>query len=365
MKKYFFFFFFYFVVATSYGQTKKLIIGYWEIASVKVEGPNQSDEEWKKLIQTCNETILKKAGNLGRYGIYNWLFEADNHLELYYGSEELEESVVLQYRLIDNKGKEDKNGSIVVVLIQRDGRIFKRTDKLGPYKIVSISSDELVLTDMNQKNLEDMKGNRFVLYYKRANMVSDSIMEQDTIKSVQIGEQVWMVKNLNVSKFRNGDSIPEMKSMAEWQKAGKKGKPAWCNYNNVNKRGLKYGKLYNWYAVNDPRGLAPEGWHIPSKDEFLTLQTTVKDNSNVLKALGQGYGTGLGNNTSGFSALLAGYRMENGFQSLRILTYFWSSTEYTDSYYAAYSIFIDNSGCYIWLGEYGRELGFSIRCVKD
>lgn len=354
MKKYFFFFLFYFVVATSYGQTKKLIIGYWEIASVKVEGPNQSDEEWKKELQTCNETILKKAGNLGRYGIYNWLFEADNHLELYYGSKEVLEKLQLQYRLIDNKGKEDKNGSIVDVVSLNN----------GPYKIVSISSDELVLADMNQKNLEVMKGNRFVLYYKRANMVSDSIMEQDTIKSVQIGEQVWMVKNLNVSKFRNGDSIPEMKSMAGWQKAGKEGKPVWCNYNNVNKRGLKYGKLYNWYAVNDPRGLAPEGWHIPTKAEFESLITTVNNDGNALKAVGQRTGRRAGTNPSGFSALLAGGRDYGGnFDYLGYSTCFWSSTEYTAP--NAYYLSLNYNDSNINLFNFYKEYGFSIRCLKD
>ena len=90
-------------------------------------------------------------------------------------------------------------------------------------------------------------------------------------KEVPIGKQVWMTKNLDVAKFRNGDPIPEAKTDEEWVKAGENEQPAWCNYDNNPANGSKYGKLYNWYAVNDPRGLEPQGWHIPSNDEWTVL----------------------------------------------------------------------------------------------
>ena len=90
-------------------------------------------------------------------------------------------------------------------------------------------------------------------------------------KTVVIGSQTWMAENLNIEKFRNGDSIPEIKNDKDWEKAINEKKPAWCYYNNDPENGSKYGKLYNWYAVNDKRGLAPEGWHIPSDDEWTGL----------------------------------------------------------------------------------------------
>ena len=80
-----------------------------------------------------------------------------------------------------------------------------------------------------------------------------------------------MTKNLDVATFRNGDPIPEAKSNEEWQKAGENKQPAWCYYDNDPKNGAIYGKLYNWYAVNDPRGLAPSGYHIPSDAEWTKL----------------------------------------------------------------------------------------------
>jgi uncharacterized protein (TIGR02145 family) len=91
-------------------------------------------------------------------------------------------------------------------------------------------------------------------------------------QEVTIGTQVWMTKNLNVDKFRNGDPIPEAQTQEEWLKAKKNHQPAWCYADNDPANGKKYGKLYNWYAVNDSRGLAPLGWHIPSEDEWKTLR---------------------------------------------------------------------------------------------
>src|ERR1700722_9533725 len=92
-------------------------------------------------------------------------------------------------------------------------------------------------------------------------------------KIITIGSQVWTKENLNVSTFRNGDPILEAQSYEEWRKAWDKHQPAWCYYKGDSANGNKYGKLYNWYAVNDSKGLAPQGWHIPSKDEWSILVT--------------------------------------------------------------------------------------------
>ena len=90
-------------------------------------------------------------------------------------------------------------------------------------------------------------------------------------KTVKIGGQVWMAENLNVSTFRNGDPIPQARTKEEWEKAGENKQAAWCYYDNNPANGKKYGKLYNHYATSDPRGLAPNGWHIPTDSEWKTL----------------------------------------------------------------------------------------------
>ena len=94
-----------------------------------------------------------------------------------------------------------------------------------------------------------------------------------TIKAqeIKIGTQTWTTKNLDVSKFRNGDAIPLAKTNAEWALAGQNKQPAWCYYENKGENGTKYGKLYNWFAVMDARGLAPNGYHIPSDAEWTIL----------------------------------------------------------------------------------------------
>ena len=88
----------------------------------------------------------------------------------------------------------------------------------------------------------------------------------------------WMVKNLNVNRFQNGDFIPEAKTNEEWIEAGENCKPAWCYYDNNPENGEIYGKLYNWYAVNDKRGLAPKGWNIPSDSNWRIMIKPDKEN---------------------------------------------------------------------------------------
>jgi uncharacterized protein (TIGR02145 family) len=102
-------------------------------------------------------------------------------------------------------------------------------------------------------------------------------------QTVTIGNQTWMIQNLNVSTFRNGDTIPEIKDGYEWERAGKEGRPAWCYYDNDTVKGIRCGKLYNWYAVIDPRGLAPEGYHIPSFEEWIVLEKFLNANSVKMK----------------------------------------------------------------------------------
>ncbi|NQW78846.1 MAG: fibrobacter succinogenes major paralogous domain-containing protein, partial [Chitinophagaceae bacterium] len=90
--------------------------------------------------------------------------------------------------------------------------------------------------------------------------------------SILIGTQNWMDKNLNVSTYQNGDIIQYVSDPAAWAALTT---GAWCYYNNDPANNAIYGKLYNWYAVNDLRGLAPKGWHIPTDAEWTTLSTTL------------------------------------------------------------------------------------------
>ncbi|MDR3627599.1 MAG: fibrobacter succinogenes major paralogous domain-containing protein [Ignavibacteriaceae bacterium] len=193
----------------------------------------------------------------------------------------------------------------------------------------------------------------------------NNIIAQDAIKSVKIGEQIWMVKNLDVTHFNNGEKIPEAKTKEEWEKLGYEGKPAWCNYDNNPKNGNKFGKLYNWYALNDPRKLAPEDWHIPTQDEFETLVTTVNSDGNALKAEGKKLGDGATTNTSGFSALLSGSRFHTiNFDNLGKEAVFWSSTENDFRNASVLTLSKLSNGLRLTDGGHKSD-GFSIRCIKN
>ena len=104
-------------------------------------------------------------------------------------------------------------------------------------------------------------------------VLSSEANELAGVHAVRIGTQVWKIKNLNVSNYRNGDLIPQVKNPAKWATLTT---GAWCWYNNDSANGAVYGKLYNWYAVTDPRGLAPEGWHVPSDADWDTLSTVFR-----------------------------------------------------------------------------------------
>lgn len=107
--------------------------------------------------------------------------------------------------------------------------------------------------------------------------VSDTGNNNQDLNEVKIGNQIWMKNNLNLNKFQNGDVILQAKTKEEWKMAYKNKQPAWCYYDNNPNNGQKYGKIYNYYALNDQRELAPKGWHIASKNEFLELARSTKE----------------------------------------------------------------------------------------
>src|ERR1035437_5591038 len=133
----------------------------------------------------------------------------------------------------------------------------------------------------------------------------------NSYNTVHIGSQVWMSANLNVSHFRNGDIITEAEDAGAWSQAGQERKPAWCYYDSNPVNGRTYHKLYNWYAVNDKRGLAPKGWHGPSTLEWADLSDYLGGEGVAGGKLKATYGwlnNGNGTNSSGFTGLPGGGR---------------------------------------------------------
>jgi uncharacterized protein (TIGR02145 family) len=187
-----------------------------------------------------------------------------------------------------------------------------------------------------------------------------------TIKAqeIKIGTQTWTSKNLDVSTYRNGDKIPQVQDEKAWVKLTT---GAWCFYENKGGNGTTYGKLYNWYAVNDSRGLAPIGYHIPTDKEWTTLTDYLGGESEAgtkMKSSSGWKNNGNGNNTSGFAGLPGGFRYYNG----RLSTIgadggWWSSSE--DNIRYAWSPRLSNNSGYVNRYYSLKQNGFSVRCLKD
>ena len=180
-----------------------------------------------------------------------------------------------------------------------------------------------------------------------------------------------MVENLRTTRFVTGEAIPEISDQAEWSTYDSQTLPAACNVENDAGYVSVYGKLYNWHAVDDDRKLCPEGWEIPSHDDWVSLMDYLGGEALAggrLKEAGTSHwaepNTGA-TNDSYFSALPAGYRMSDGnFSSLGFGAYFWTSDEYESP--TARLVYMDKDNA-SFFHKYivGKGYGFSVRCIKD
>lgn len=206
-------------------------------------------------------------------------------------------------------------------------------------------------------------------------------VEGNVYKTVKIGNQWWMAENLKVTKYRNGTSIAKITDSADWvsQNAG-----AYCEYNNGNGNLKGPGYLYNWKAIVNTEKLVPEGWHIPSDDEWKTLEKAIgmsaaeadkltwrgSDEGDKLKSNIQddwaSFGDVFSTNESGFSALAGSCRLFNslwGDPGLKSTGFWWTSSSYdTDQ---AWYRYLDYKNSNVFRSHADQHYGFSIRCVKD
>jgi len=195
-------------------------------------------------------------------------------------------------------------------------------------------------------------------------------MNGNEYKTVKYGLQEWMASNLNASTFLNGDSIPVAKSNEEWVKAGAEGKPACCYFNNDPENGKKYGKLYNWYAISDKRGLAPKGWMVPINANWMTLVKNLLgvDVAGIKLKNKTGWKSKNGTNNIGFSALPAGFRDEKGdFKELLTKGQWWSNSEPVEVKKSdlIYSLMLNDFSVQVSYLKMQKQSGLSVRCIKE
>lgn len=200
----------------------------------------------------------------------------------------------------------------------------------------------------------------------QAQTVTD--IDGNVYNTIAIGTQEWLKENLKVTRYRNGDLLPNVEDNTAWSGLTT---GAYCNYDNETSNATTYGRLYNWYAVNDPRAIAPLGWHVATDAEW-TILTDLLGGENVaggkLKEVGTAHWTNPNvgaTNEVGFTALPGGYRANNEiFIGIHDIGSWWCSTESGPTNGWARGIFNDainvDRG-----GYYEKKIGFSVRCVKD
>ncbi|MFZ9939818.1 MAG: FISUMP domain-containing protein [Bacteroidia bacterium] len=195
-------------------------------------------------------------------------------------------------------------------------------------------------------------------------------VDGNSYATVQIGTQCWTQSNLTVSKYRNGDNITNITDNTQWSQTNTSSTGAWCNYNNDASNGTTYGKLYNWYAVNDSRGLCPTGWHVPSDAEWTTLENHLGGSGSTVAAGAMksttGWFSNIGaTNSSGFTGLPGGQRFYLGFFiSLGENGAWWSSSDAGPG--AAWYRNLNHSFLVgVTRGNYDHRNGWSVRCVRD
>ena len=188
----------------------------------------------------------------------------------------------------------------------------------------------------------------------------------NSFTTVVIGTQEWTERNLDVSKYRNGDLIPEVTDPVAWAALTT---GAWCYYDNDPANGLIYGRLYNWYAVNDPRGLASVGWHVSSGSEWTILTTFLGGDAiagGKMKTT-TGWTTWpntAADNSSGFSGLPGGGRNLIGeFHAIDNNGAWWNSNEDSPTH-VTYHVLNHHDGAVPTTSD-KKPNGLSVRCVKD
>jgi uncharacterized protein (TIGR02145 family) len=213
-----------------------------------------------------------------------------------------------------------------------------------------------------------------ILSFTTLQVPPDTVTDIDgnVYHKITIGTQVWLVENLRTTHYRNGDPIPNVTDGDLWKTLTT---GAYCIYDNFPVNAMTYGLFYNWFAVTDNRNICPAGWHVPSNAEWSTLSDflggkdvaggKMKSTGTIEQGNGLWYNPNTGaTNSSGFTALPAGYRINYGnYYSIGNVAYFWSSSDTTSA--NAWNYVLDANNEKLTRIYNFQTNGFSIRCCKN
>lgn len=245
-------------------------------------------------------------------------------------------------------------------------------DNSEPVKSVTTS---LFTNETYKLEIHDMKRNgRSNSYIIGVCYLSPNTKASNSdIESIDIGDQTWMKKNLNTDRFRNGDRIPQARSAEEWKAAKENKTPAWCYVEYDEDNNNKFGKMYNWYCVDDERGLAPAGWHVPSLAEARVLINELggeKTASHALRSQTGWRDNANSTNTSGFTAYGSGKNWVDGSMLEKNFSAYFATTTKNEpdsegKFQVNYFLIQQTSGTVFNNHSIFPGCGISVRCVKD
>lgn len=291
----------------------------------------------------------------------------------------------------------DSKGNITELTESIDYRGIRKITKYYNYDSKSNWSEKVVCSS---KGIPEYKEKRVIEYFDSTNdnnflksksdkkeekqdkekLIKTINLESNIDLGVEIGNQIWTKDNLNVSYFNNGDKLIYAKTRLEWDTACEYKKAAFCytNFDPLNEK--KYGKLYNWYAINDARKLAPVGWHIPNDKEWDDLTESLGGYNLAgfkLKS-SEGWLQKNGDNSSEFNAFPAGHINQIYEQKIGFEAWFWSidqkETENSDYIFVNYRELDGNGNDFspskFTLSQLKNKktifnFGMSVRCIKD
>jgi len=334
----------------------------------KVKDPIKLNKLLIELVEEANNNGNSEMDNIDK--IYSSLYEREKLSER---NKNIDLIAVYTKEIEENPKNKDSYYSRAYKKLLLDDYLgaiedFKKVIELDPNNSDAIES----LADAIESQKDSLEMD--VLFQE----ISDSVIDIDgnIYKTVQIGNQIWMTENLRVSRYRNGDSIPNITNDEEWERIETS---AWCNWNNDPESDSKYGKLYNWFTLDEKRNLAPEGWHVASYKEWMELTQLLNCNINKNKLdIDNGLVEVEDINQylqhpiyeSGFSPMQVGCRVinteigDNGsFEDMGLYGYWWSSTPENERKAWMVDWYCDNGS--LTISSSTKSNGFSVRCVKN
>jgi uncharacterized protein (TIGR02145 family) len=256
-------------------------------------------------------------------------------------------------------GNKMKTLGMIILVFSVSCHLSKAQDTLYIYKSGSILAKYAVTS------FDSITFHKTVLPTNPGNKVTD--IDGNIYHTVTIGTQVWMVENLKTTRYSNGNEIPDITEAAVWSNLTT---GAYSNYNNNKNNSTTYGRLYNWFAVNDSCNVCPTGFHVPTNDDWTKLTTYLGGESvagGKLKETGTNHWkspNGGATNETGFAALPGGHRSNSGnFNDIGADGYWWSSTETGSN--NAWNRDIDFNTSDMFRDDAGKNRGFSVRCLQD